>query len=67
MCRHQCNEGIGSSLYGIEIDHKTSESCPGTQPLSLNLLAFTDLAKISKERLTVRRGVIQYKLRFWCN
>ena len=39
MCGHHCNEGIGCSIYGIEIDHKTSESCPGTQPLSLNLLA----------------------------
>jgi hypothetical protein len=70
MCGHQCDEDIGSSLYGIEIDHKTSGACPGAQPLSLNLLTFyqsdENLEK-TKKRLTVRRVVIQYEPGFWCN
>ena len=46
MCRHHYNEDIGCSLYGIGIDHKTSESCPGAQPLSLNLPTFYQSAEI---------------------
>ena len=56
MCRHHYNEDIGCSLYGIGIDHKTSESCPGAQSLSLNLPTFYQSAEIlegTKERLTV--------------
>jgi len=68
MCWNHCNEDTGCSLYGINIDHKASGACPGTQPLLLNLLAFyqsdENLEK-RKKRLTVRRVVMQYELGFW--
>jgi len=65
MCRHQCNEGIGSSLYRIEIDHKTSGACTGAQFLSLNLLTFYQSEEnLEKPLDSVLSGDT---LRFGCN
>ncbi len=59
MCRHHCNEDIGCSLYGIEIDHKASGTCLGAQPLLLNLPAFYQSAgNLEKRKMldSVLRG-----------
>ena len=67
MCRRHCDEGIGCSLYRIEIAHKTS----GLPQDSASIIQFGGFLPVllrsgeNKERLTVLRVVMQYGLRFW--
>jgi hypothetical protein len=57
MCRHHCNEDIGCSLYGINIDHKTSGACYETPEKNLIGKKMEDFSVVSWEKVveSVRR------------